>query len=416
MESESEKSENENIKEIEVKVISTVNNETIAESTNKRISRWYLTFPKCELPPDNCLKKLEEIIKKKKGNYIKEYVIAQESHKDKTLHLHAYILTLKKILWNKNLWDIITPLKIYHGNYQKCINKNKTINYIIKGNNFITNIPNIEKYKEIITTTSKNYLEYNNSILNNDLTKLIDNGEKSISNLSTLYKNKNLYFTLKKSMEIFQIRKSFWIYGESRIGKSYAVRMAFPNIFPKPRSKWWDGYNFQSEILFEDFDKTTKELGGELKIWTDQYIFQGEIKGGYCQPIYDIFIITSNYHIDDIWSPNDDIDMNIAIYKRFTIIEYKNRNQYDEIIKTLQNGKKEIINFKNNNNIIKSENKNDNDNEKSENGKSENDNENENDNNSENNNNNNIINPNNDNGNDNVNTNNDNDNTNVITN
>ena len=50
-----------------------------------RAKGWFLTYPKCDVTPQAALEYLKEKFT------IEEYVIAQEEHKDGTLHLHAFI-------------------------------------------------------------------------------------------------------------------------------------------------------------------------------------------------------------------------------------------------------------------------------------------------------------------------------------
>jgi len=82
------------------------------------------------VPPQAALEYIRE-----KYNVV-EYVIAQETHEDGTLHLHAFIKTQRKITFNNKLFD----LPNHHGNYQvakswPCVKK-----YVTKGGNFITNL------------------------------------------------------------------------------------------------------------------------------------------------------------------------------------------------------------------------------------------------------------------------------------
>ena len=57
-----------------------------------------LTYPQCEVQPNNILQFLQKKVS------LKEYVIAQEKHKDGNHHIHAYIRldvkesSLKKLL------------------------------------------------------------------------------------------------------------------------------------------------------------------------------------------------------------------------------------------------------------------------------------------------------------------------------
>lgn len=55
---------------------------------------WFLTYPKCDVPPQAALEYLKE------KHRIAEYVIAQEDHQDGTKHLHAFIKVEKKITFN----------------------------------------------------------------------------------------------------------------------------------------------------------------------------------------------------------------------------------------------------------------------------------------------------------------------------
>lgn len=54
-----------------------------------------------------------------------------------------------------------------------------------------------------------------------------------------------------------------------------------------------------------------------MKIWADKWSCKGEIKGGTIQLKHRRFIITSNYTIDDIWKPEEDVELNKAIKRRF---------------------------------------------------------------------------------------------------
>lgn len=47
----------------------------------------------------------------------------------------------------------------------------------------------------------------------------------------------------------------------------------------KPLNKWWDGYNYDSNVLISDADYFNKDFSGYyLKIWADRYPFISEVK------------------------------------------------------------------------------------------------------------------------------------------
>lgn len=111
--------------------------------------------------------------------------------------------------------------------------------------------------------------------------------------------------------------KNEWFYGDTGTGKSVTARELFPDMFVKdPETRWWDGYNGESVVLIDDFDKFHKSQGGDIKRWADRYPFQAPIKGGYLKIRPEKIVITSQYLPEQIW---DDEETLRAINRRFTI-------------------------------------------------------------------------------------------------
>lgn len=61
-----------------------------------------------------------------------------------------------------------------------------------------------------------------------------------------------------------------------------------------------------------------KCLGQQLKIWSDRYGCILETKGGAVVDKYDWFVVTSQYHINEIWQ--DDRATVEALTRRFKVI------------------------------------------------------------------------------------------------
>ncbi len=56
-----------------------------------------------------------------------------------------------------------------------------------------------------------------------------------------------------------------------------------------------------------------------MKIWTDKYPKDGEIKGANVQLTYQKFIVTSNYSIEDLYKDKGD-QLIEALKRRFEVI------------------------------------------------------------------------------------------------
>lgn len=109
-----------------------------------------------------------------------------------------------------------------------------------------------------------------------------------------------------------------WIHGASGSGKTRAVLSAFPNLYPKPRSIWWDGYQGEEVVLCDDVDPFNVQLGGEFKHWADFCPFIAQIKGGSIKIRPKKFIVTSQFKIEEIWKDSETV---LALNRRFIIIE-----------------------------------------------------------------------------------------------
>lgn len=112
-----------------------------------------------------------------------------------------------------------------------------------------------------------------------------------------------------------------WIYGPSGCGKSRGCRTYFPDLYPKPLNKWWDGYTDQETVLIDDVDPSHYQwIGSFLKIWADHYSFIGESKGR-SRPIRPKrLLVTSQYTIEAVFLSlgRELVD---ALERRFRVIE-----------------------------------------------------------------------------------------------
>jgi len=97
----------------------------------------FLTYPKCHLSRESVRDQLVIICEKGVKKTLKDYIIAQEKHKDGDDHIHVYADFTSKIdVRRADMFDLTSVdfgvTKKYHGNYQGVRSMENTIQYVIK--------------------------------------------------------------------------------------------------------------------------------------------------------------------------------------------------------------------------------------------------------------------------------------------
>ena len=292
---------------------------------------FFLTFPHCDLDKRVMF---DYFLVKHKPEVL---VVSREPHKNNSFHFHVWLEFDKRLtIRNSRYFDI----NEYHCNIGRIRNtiynsRGNAIKYMTKyDKNPLVFGCNISENKEkgIRKIIIEKLLQGEN------LNEVILEYPQEIFNYSNYKKNMNLFNLDKNKPNKIINRVCFWLYGPSGVGKSYLVRNTFENIYEKSNNIWWDGYNNEKVVLIDDFDRTCIKLSYYLKIWGDNYRFNGEIKGSIIQPIYNKLIITSNYTIEELFYNSDCPDKELinALKRRYEEIYVGNRreiNNIKEIIK-----------------------------------------------------------------------------------
>ena len=117
-----------------------------------------------------------------------------------------------------------------------------------------------------------------------------------------------------------------WVWGPPGTGKSTTIRNAYPNAYRKNITKWWDGYNYESDVIIDDIAdyRTMLPL---LKIWADQGWFMAEKKGATMKARPRSIIITANVSMEDAFP--DPVQL-AAIKKRFIDVTFDRYRKFTE--------------------------------------------------------------------------------------
>nr|QXP07592.1 MAG: replication associated protein [Arizlama virus] len=112
-----------------------------------------------------------------------------------------------------------------------------------------------------------------------------------------------------------------WWTGPTGTGKSRKLWAEYPDHFPKSLNKWWDGYENQDVVALEELNPDNgKWIGSFLKIWSDRYPFNAEIKGGTLKLIRPKkFVVCSNYSIEECFPNDQDL---LPLKRRFKVTRF----------------------------------------------------------------------------------------------
>lgn len=136
-----------------------------------------------------------------------------------------------------------------------------------------------------------------------------------------------------KRMKIEEVGHRDWkmentvFYGAAGTGKTRRVyeeckeEVANNDLYPHIGGKWFDGYEGQSVVLFDDFTGGM-ELGLFLKV-LDRYPLTVEVKGGSCRFLAKKIFITSNLSPEE-WYPMATKEQHAAIRRRIDKIVHFN--------------------------------------------------------------------------------------------
>lgn len=281
----------------------------------------FLTYPKCDMSLQDAQKILVGMMDP--CNYS---IIAREKHKDGTIHLHAVIQSKKKKdVKNERYFDLMG----HHPHIESPRSIQDCVVYCKKESEYIEDgvIEDTMDQSSVQKKAARNKL-----LLETPLNKLVDDGELSLIQYESIRKAKFLYSIDSKKVSDTHVRKSYWIYGVSGIGKTRFIKDTFPSHhFIKSQNKWWDGYNNEFVVVLEDFDLGGQCLGHHMKLWADDYRFQAEIKGGTIEPSYRLFFVTSQYLPEEIFK--DDYPLQDAINRRFQIVTVEDGKLIDRFTK-----------------------------------------------------------------------------------
>ncbi|ALE29743.1 replication associated protein [Anthevirus rigelis] len=128
------------------------------------------------------------------------------------------------------------------------------------------------------------------------------------------------YYALQPAVDRSDVSVT-WIFGDPGVGKSRKAHETLPQAYVKdPRTKWWNGYALEKDVIIDDFGPGGIDINHLLR-WFDRYKCLVESKGGMI-PLYAVnFIVTSNFHPEKVFSFAGDPNVQLPALMRRMIIK-----------------------------------------------------------------------------------------------
>lgn len=161
--------------------------------------------------------------------------------------------------------------------------------------------------------------ERNKLLIEKGAEQAVKDGDIDIKDYGRVKANIDLFKNCTSEHISLEKLDNYWIYGPPGIGKtSKVIKMTEDQYYDKDKSKYWNGYTGQNDVLIDDVEKDEKFMLGHLKKWCQHKCFQAEDKFGQMRPIRPKrMFVTSNFHFKDIWETDVDRE---ALARRFTVI------------------------------------------------------------------------------------------------
>lgn len=267
---------------------------------NLRGKNFFFTYPQydgsIELIRDTLVQLFASL-----GRVVGKYIIASERHEDGNLHRHCYIGLDDEVRESRcpaGKFDIGGN----HPNIQTCRSTEKVIRYVVKDEDYITNIPyEVARAKGALAKKSRREIGAE-LIEGKAIDEIVKENPNLIFGFSNLYKDLQTWYLHTYKPESLDGPVGIWIGGISKSGKTTIAETKFGELYDKDNSIWFTGYDEKNHagIKLDDVDRTWKDTFWSLKSWSHQFPFSARFHGGMFKIRPKLVVVTSNFTIDEL--------------------------------------------------------------------------------------------------------------------
>lgn len=276
-------------------------------------SKLFFTYSQCDVSPWD----LHEHLSNKfecHGTPISKYCIVRETHKDGGYHLHAIIITSAEVgSFTTRYFDLLGK----HPNIGYLSSAPHAFKYLNKEHNPIHNYTEEEVIDLLLAAEEKSLPKKRGPKPNKiDWNATCKNLMEGANLMDMVIANPSLYIHLKKLQECASIwrkmnrskperlteLKNKWYWGPTGAGKSTLVYDKHSPYYMKSKDPWWNGYEGEETVYYEDVDGSWFDLLNNIKNEADYGLFAARVK---CESPMMIrpkmMIVTANYSIRECY-------------------------------------------------------------------------------------------------------------------
>ena len=290
-----------------------------------RCKRIFLTYPQTDILANNFWELFRDKMEKSHKKHIELCVISREKHSSEGWHLHLYA-EFKDTLETRN--SQYFDIEGRHPNIAVPKDKVAVIKYVAGYTNKKKHLQkelsvhgiNLEKYLREKTAntlvTVEDFINKKCSVFD----WVMSNPDSNIFKIKNLITSCEYIWNEAAKSKYVGPRICFWIWGPPRTGKTSSIKNEFKNILYQKTAgtKWWDGYISQTVVLIDEVHET--EDPQQTKIYSDDYVFRAEVKGGHVNVCNKYLFVTSNMDIRTCFCRYDEVHIQ-AIKMRFREID-----------------------------------------------------------------------------------------------
>lgn len=274
----------------------------------------FLTYPQNPVNKEETLKNCQELFK----DNLKDYIIANEKHKDGNLHGHIWLELKEPIDWKGDkCFKLLDPLTGKHGKYEIMRNPKHVMGYCTKENDWISSF-DVEKRLKAMTGKRK-YIA-TELLAGKNINDLIDENPEMLYD-SEKWERAQQAYKRRKYIIRHSRPKVYVIKGEPGSGKTEWPEHKWPDksiyrISDKHSNRYsgsWDGYEQQDIVIIDECDKFMFSWDFTLRL-LDKYPIKVRMMYGTAQFNSPIICLTGVGHYTEWWIENNIKEFEERVY------------------------------------------------------------------------------------------------------